>query len=183
MHIAGQCPYCGSSSSERGPRKGVRQSIHPNLPGEVRDWLRAEADRCGVTVSAFVADVFCVVVGRNDLIREVSLDELYSIRTSTLPTGLFTDQAAATRGPAAGSSSIRIPIECWKALDDYAQSVADLLEQSQPKRRGPRSRPTNLLAAHILETVMQHGIQPLHDGILLTEIVDHGGQEVLPMVG
>lgn len=56
--------------------KGARTQVSPRLPLEIRRWAQSEADRIGVCLSAYIADLMAVAVGRRDLVREVSVGEL-----------------------------------------------------------------------------------------------------------
>ncbi|HUH71407.1 MAG TPA: toxin-antitoxin system [Mycobacterium sp.] len=58
------------------PSKGDRVVTVARVARPVWDHIRAESDRCGVSISAYVADLLAAAVGRGDLIREIDHQEV-----------------------------------------------------------------------------------------------------------
>ncbi|PBA08462.1 hypothetical protein [Mycobacterium avium] len=59
--------------------KGDRLMVFPRMPAHLRAWAHDEASRAEVSVSAWIADVMALAVGRCDLVREVDVPELPAV--------------------------------------------------------------------------------------------------------
>lgn len=86
MHAAaGRVVHMGEQGKRGRRSKGDRVAIFPVLPPEVLEHTRLEADRLGIALSEYIADVMAVTAGRLDLVQHTAPENLPVVAMTSPP--------------------------------------------------------------------------------------------------